>query len=108
MYNIPRFYCVRKWCILALMKIFWIIVNIPTGFAVVLVINVSNTSNESFNNIIVVVPQKNPTNDIISLKELSSVDVERAIRPVITIKSHSIVKQGNGSTYNPYILEFEV
>ncbi len=30
-------------------------------------------SNESFNNIIVVVPQKNPTNDIISLKGLSSV-----------------------------------
>ena len=30
-------------------------------------------SNESFNNIIVVVPQKNPTNDTISLKELSSV-----------------------------------
>ena len=30
-------------------------------------------SNESFNNIIVVVPQKNPTNDTISLKELSNV-----------------------------------
>ena len=46
--------------------------------------------------------------DQYGMKELSSVDVERAIRPVITIKSHSIVKQGNGSTYNPYVLEFEV
>lgn len=46
--------------------------------------------------------------DQFGTKGLSSVDMERAIRPVITIKANSPIKQGTGSMYDPYVMDFEV
>ena len=46
--------------------------------------------------------------DQFGTKALSNIDIERAVRPVIKIKAHSPIKQGNGSANNPYIMDFKV
>ena len=46
--------------------------------------------------------------DQFGTKGLSDVDSMRAIRPVITIKANSPIKQGTGSKYDPYVMDFRV
>lgn len=46
--------------------------------------------------------------DQFGTKALANIDSERAVRPVIKIKAHSPIKQGDGSANNPYIMDFKV